>query len=123
MIKLGGKELLEGMFLEGPSFELVKNEPDVKQWLKMYKEKFGREGNTFSLFGYNAIILLADVIKKANTLTDKDRIRVEMTKVNLNDLLGYRGESHFDENGQVYPSLGVLQYRDGKRVPVYEQKK
>jgi len=123
MVKLGGKELLEGMYMESPSFELVKNEPDVKEWLRRYKEKFGREGNAFSLGGYNSIILLSDVIKKANTLTDKERIREAMTKADLSDLLGHLGEPHFDENGQSHPYLGVIQYKDGKRVPVYTQKK
>ena len=122
MVKLGGKELLEGMYMESPSFELVKNEPDVIAWRKEYKKKFGREGNAFSLWGYNSIILLSDVLKRAGTIEDKEKIRDTMANSNLNDLLGYLGEPHFDENGQSHPYLGVIQYQDGKRVPVYRQK-
>jgi len=122
MVKLGGKELLEGMYLESPPFELVKTQPDVQAWGKRYKEIYGREGNGFSLWGYNSINLLSNVIKKANTLEDKEKIREVMAKTNLNDLLGYMGKPYFDKNGQSHPYMGVIQYQDGKRVPVYRQK-
>lgn len=122
MVKLGGKELLEGMYMESPSFELVKNEPAVVEWDKKYKAKFGRKGNAFSLWGYNSVILLSDVLKRADSVTDKKKIREEMAKTDLNSLLGYLGKPHFDENGQSHPYLGVIQYQNGKRIAVYQQK-
>ena len=111
------------MYLEGPVFELVKDRPEVKEWLQRYSKKFGREGNSFSLLGYQSIQLLADVFKRANTLTDKEKIRQAMVKTNLREvMLGFQGEPNFDANGQVYPYMGVVQYRNGKRVAVYQQK-
>ena len=123
MVKLAGEKLLEGLYLEGPVFELVKDRPEVKEWLQRYAKKFGREGNSFSLLGYQSIQLLADVFKRANTLTDKEKIRQAMVKTNLREvMLGFQGEPNFDENGQVYPYMGVVQYQNGKRVAVYQQK-
>jgi branched-chain amino acid transport system substrate-binding protein len=123
MVKLGGKELLEGLYMEGPVFELVKEKPEVKEWLQRYAKKYNREGNNFSILGYQSIQLLADVFKRANTLTDKEKIRQAMLKTNLREaMLGYDGDPNFDENGQVHPYMGVTQYQDGKRVAAYQQK-
>ena len=123
MVKLGGKELLEGLYMEGPVFELVKEKPEVKEWLQRYAKKYNREGNNFSILGYQSIQLLADVFKRANTLTDKEKIRQAMLKTNLREaMLGYDGDPNFDENGQVHPYMGVTQYQNGKRVAAYQQK-
>ncbi len=120
MIKLGGKELLEGMYIEGVPFELNKDKPEVQEWLKRYAKKYNRNGNGFSLWGYQSIQILADAIQRANTLTDKDKIRDAMKKTQLTKvLLGYNGEPNFDAVGQIHPYLGALQYKDGKRVAVY----
>jgi branched-chain amino acid transport system substrate-binding protein len=123
MVKLGGKELLEGLYMEGPVFELVKEKPEVKDWLQRYAKKYNREGNNFSILGYQSIQLLADVFKRAGTLTDKEKIRQAMAKTNLREaMLGYDGDPGFDENGQVHPYMGVTQYQNGRRVAVYQQK-
>lgn len=122
MVDIGGKDLLEGIYVEGHSFELIKDEPPAKAWLKKYKERFGREGNAFALAGYDSTNLIADVLKIANTLTNKEKIREAMRKTNLNDRVGYYGKPYFDENGQCYPYLGVIQYKNGKRVVAYKQK-
>jgi branched-chain amino acid transport system substrate-binding protein len=120
MIKLGGKELLEGMYLEGVPFELNKEKPEVQEWLKGYARKFGRNGNGFSLWGYQSIQVLSDAIQRANSLTDKEKIREAMKSTQLTKvLLGYNGEPKFDAVGQVHPYLGALQYKNGKRVAVY----
>jgi branched-chain amino acid transport system substrate-binding protein len=124
MLRLGGKQLLEGMYVEAQSYEWTKDEnPAVKQWIQRYNKRFGRYPSVYSLYGYNSIDLLADVVKRANTLVDKEKIRESMTKANLNSLTGFNGEPYFDEKGQAHPFLGVIQYRDGKRIPVYKQEK
>jgi branched-chain amino acid transport system substrate-binding protein len=123
IVKLGGKELVEGIYMEAPTFELVRDRPEVRKWLKTYKEKFGREGNAFALNGYNTIQVLADAVKRSNMLTEKEKIREAMTKTDLNKvMIGYYGKLYFDEIGQTHPYLGVVQYRDGKLVPIYMQK-
>jgi branched-chain amino acid transport system substrate-binding protein len=123
MIKLGGKELLEGLYMEGPVFELVKDTPPVKEWLARYQKKYGRDGNNFSILGYQSIELFAETFKQAGTLTDKEKIRQTLSKINLRQaMVGFSGDPNFDENGQVHPYMGVTQYQNGKRVAVYQQK-
>jgi len=121
MIKLGGKELLEGLYIEGPNFNLVEFKPDVQAWLKEYKEQYGRNGNAFVLWGYQSMQILVDAIKRANTTTDKEKILEAMQTTDLTKILGFYGKPNFDENGQTHPFLSVLQYQDGKRVVVYGQ--
>jgi len=121
MTKLGGKELLEGLYIEGPNFNLVEFKPEVQAWLKLYKEKYGRNGNAFVLWGYQSMQILFDAIKRANTITEKEKILKAMQTTDLTKILGFYGEPTFDKNGQTYPFLCVLQYQDGKRVVVYSQ--
>jgi len=121
MIKLGGNELLEGLYIEGPNFNLVEFKPEVQTWLKRYNEKFDRNGNAFVLWGYQSMQILINAIKKANTITDREKILKAMQTMDLTKILGFYGEPHFDENGQTHPFLCVLQYQDGKRVVVYRQ--
>ncbi len=123
MIKLGGKELLEGLYMEGPVFELVKETAPVKEWLARYQKKYGRDGNNFSILGYQSIELFAETFKQAGTVTDKEKIRQTLAKINLPQaMIGFSGDPNFDENGQVHPYMGVTQYQNGKRVAVYQQK-
>lgn len=121
MLKIGSKELLEGLYIEGPNFSLVQTNPDVQQWLTRYKEKFGREGNAFSMWGYQSIQILADAIQNSGTITDKEKILQAMQATDLTKILGFYGKPNFDKNGQTHPYLCVLQYQDGKRVVVYNQ--
>ena len=122
MIKLGGKELLEGMYLESVPFEMSKEDPAVQEWLKRYSQKYGHNGNGFSITGYNSILVLADAIGRAGSTTDKEKIREAMKSTQLTKVqLGYIGDPMFDAVGQVKPYLGALQYKDGKLVVVYRE--
>ena len=115
---------MEGLYLESPPFELIKDQSRVKEWLQKYKSKFGREGNGFSLGGYQSIQLLCDAIRRANSLTDKEKIREAMAKTNLREVcLGFHGDPNFDANGQAIVYVGVVQCQKGKRVPVYGEDK
>jgi len=122
MVKLGGKNLLEGLYVEAPAFELFKTEPQIKAWQARYKKLYGREGNAFSLWGYQSVIILTDAIQNAGTISDKKNIQKAMADFDLSKIMGYHGEPHFDKNGQTHPTLGVVQFQGGKRVPVYPVK-
>jgi branched-chain amino acid transport system substrate-binding protein len=121
IVRLAGKELLEGVYTESPAYELVKEKPPVQEWLKRYKSRTNKEGNAFSLLSYQAIQLLANVLKEANTFTDKEKIRLAMTKADLRGLVGFYGDPNFDKNGQAHYYLGALQYQNGKRVVAYHR--
>ena len=122
ILKLGGKQLLEGMYLETTSFEIVRNEPNVQEWLKRYYSKFGRVGNEFVYEGYLALELLAKGIESANTLTDKEKIREGVSKLDLNTLTAFHGEPRLNDVGQMRRYQGALQYKDGKMIVVYSEK-
>ena len=123
ILKLGGKELLEGMYTEGVDFEFYKDKPAVKEFRNRYFAKYKREANGFSTPGYRHIMLIADALKRANTLTDMEKIRDAMASTNLSSvLLGYSG-SNFNSVNQIVPALGVLQYKDGKVIVVYDESK
>ena len=124
IVALAGKELLEGMYIEGPPLDLVIDRPAVQDWWKRYEKRWGRPPMSFSLRGYDTILLLADAVKRANTLTEKEKIREAMAKTNIREVLfGYNGAPNFDELGQAKQYFGVFQYRNGKRVVIYDEGK
>jgi len=124
MVKLGGKELLSGLYIEGsPStLAIVEAGAELKDLIKRHKEKFGREGNAFSIAGYQSILVLSKAIAKANTIEETEKIIDAMSTIDLTEVIAYSGEKYFDENGQTHPRLGVLQYQDdGKFIVVHKQ--
>ena len=122
MVKLGGKDLLEGLYMEGPAYELFKNDPAIVKWQAAYNKLYKRNGNAFSLWGYQSVYILTNVLQEAGSLTDKKKIQKTMAGFNLTKIMGYHGKPHFDANGQTYPTLGVVQFQGGQRVPVYPVK-
>lgn len=120
-VKLGGKELLEGMYLESPFIELIEDQATFKAWQERYKKRWGREPNMMSVTGHQTIDCIAAAIRKANSL-ERDKIRDAMFKIDLRkELLGFVGKPYFDETGQVSITLGAVQWKNGKMVIVYKQ--
>ena len=75
-----------------------------------------------AIYQFNAFEeILVDAIKRANTITDREKILKAMQTTDLNKIIGFYGKPNFDENGQTHPFMSVLQYQDGKRVVVYRQ--
>jgi branched-chain amino acid transport system substrate-binding protein len=124
MVALAGKDLLEKMYIEGPPMDLVMGRPAVKDWWKRYEKRWGRPPMSFSLRGYDTVTVLAEALKNANTLTDREKYREAMSKSNFSDILfGFNGVPYFDELGQARQYFGVLQFQNGKRVVVYDEGK
>ena len=74
-----------------------------------------RNPDTYSVNGYSAMAVLAEGVKKANSL-DVTKISDAMRQI---DFRGVMGELQFDVNGDVKnPKVFIFQVRDSQFVQV-----
>ncbi len=84
--------------------------PKVQDFLKAYREAFGKEPNSFSALGYDAAMILTTAIEKAGS-TDPAAI-VEAMKGT--DVEGVTGHITFDENGDPIKSVSIITIENGE---------
>jgi len=91
----------------------IESVPKVKQFSDAYAKAYPGEaldrgaGN-----GYDAVYVIADAIKIANS-TDPAKIRDALEKVKYD---GVGGHLEFDAQHQAKPTLYITQFKDGKQV-------
>lgn len=107
-----------GVAVEGAVFSThftaeapVTEESEV--FLAAYREKFGREANAFAALGYDAYMLILDVIEKAGS-ADSQAIRDGLAATE--GFVGATGVITLDENGDAVKSAVINQVDDGKFI-------
>ena len=104
------KDALEGSFFsthvssEDPS-------PLIQDFIKKYREKYKSEPDCYSFLGYDAMMLMADAIKRAGS-TDGDKIRQELSKTS--NFKGVTGNITINEQRNAVKPAVVLEIKDGK---------
>ena len=100
------KDLMEGVtFIDAYD----PDRPQVKEFVEVYKKEFGKVPFSLPAYGYDAIHLAADAVKRAGSL-DKEKIRAAMQETKgWVGVIGAKGSSinfgatraGFDPNGAV----------------------
>ena len=93
------------------AFSADDKDPSVQAFVKNFKEKFKAEPDIFSMQGYNAGLILADALKRANS-TDGTALAkaIEGTK----DLPVASGKITYDANHDPVMGALVITFKDGK---------
>lgn len=89
----------------------VTSESEV--FLDAYREKFGKEANAFAALGYDAYMLILDVIEKVGS-AESQAIRDGLA--NVKGFVGATGVISLDENGDAVKSAVINRVEDGKFV-------
>lgn len=103
----------EGMYVSAfaPSPTSVVND----QWIKEYQAVDFRNPDTYSVNGYSALMVLAEGVKKANSL-DADQIAAALHGSSVSSLLG---QLSYDNRGDLTdPTVYIFQVRDNAFVQV-----
>ncbi|HHT43340.1 MAG TPA: ABC transporter substrate-binding protein [Firmicutes bacterium] len=87
--------------------------PESDKFLAAYREKFGKEANAFAALGYDAYMLILDVIEKVGS-ADSQAIRDGLAQVE--GFVGATGIITLDENGDAVKSAVINKVEDGKFV-------
>lgn len=88
-------------------------DPQAQAFNKKYKEKFGEDSNSNAAAAYESVILLAEAMKKAKSITPEE-IRNELEK--LQNIKLPSGNFSFDPvtHNPKARSLVIIQVKDGK---------
>lgn len=103
----------EGMYVSAfaPSPATVAD----SQWIKEYQAIDFRNPDTYSVNGYSALMLLAEGVKKANSL-DAEKIAAALHGSTVSSLLG---QLSFDNQGDLTdPTVYIFQVKDNAFVQV-----
>jgi len=115
IIKLsgGGKTLGNVVCAEGGS-SLAKM-PGGEAWKKRYDAKFPGQFQIYSPYVYDATMVLADAMKRANSAYPK----VYTPKIAEADYKGVTTTVRFEPNGELKnPAISMYTYKDGKKTTI-----
>ncbi len=110
IIKQAG-DMAEGVIFSAASFDGIKDQNSVKQFLNAFKSKYpDKEPTTFTSYGYDALKILIDQIQNVgyNSPLVKDAL------YEMNMYHGASGSTSFDENGDAKKELTLFEVKDGK---------
>jgi branched-chain amino acid transport system substrate-binding protein len=109
-MKLGGAAL-NGSYSITDFF--AESSPEAKEYTRKYKEKYKIEPDLYSAWSYDAVNVLAQAIKNANSVKPED------IKKAIHALKGYRGAEgvfNYDEKGDGLHGYNVVKNDNGKIV-------
>jgi len=87
--------------------------PESDRFLNAYRQKYGKEANAFAALGYDAYMLILDVIEKVGS-ADPQAIRDGLAQVQ--GFMGATGIISLDENGDAVKSAVINKVENGKFV-------
>jgi len=92
--------------------------PSNIKYVKEYQARFNRDPDTFSANGYNAVWMMAQIIKKAGK-GDREAIRSAMETIGeMDTIFGSAGKTTFKDR-QVMLTPFLFTVKDGKVVPAF----
>lgn len=104
-----------GMSLYEPSLKTSGN----TEFVKTFKAKYNYEPGYYSSFGYNAVYVLGEAVKKAGTL-DQDKLRDTLQTLKLDTVMGKHEVD--PKTGMQVGIRGLLvQVQDGKREIIWPE--
>jgi branched-chain amino acid transport system substrate-binding protein len=105
-------EARNGVIFTTPAFDSSDPRPEMRLFVEGFEERFGEEPESVAGHAYDAINILATVMKKVGN----DPARVIEALLNVKDFPGVTGVTSFDEDGDVIKGIHIKQVKDGAIV-------
>ncbi|HEY0121192.1 MAG TPA: ABC transporter substrate-binding protein [Rhizobium sp.] len=96
-------------------FTPTAQDDQLQEFVRAYREKYGLMPTQRSAFAYEATLLVADAIKRANS-DEPTAIRAALKTSSKTSFLG--GDFKMDEHNHPHTSMQIIAIRDGKAVIV-----
>lgn len=109
VIKIAG-DAANGLIVATPWFG-GKEDEKVQEFVKKYKEKYGKDPDQFAAQAYDGLYLMAEAIKNAGE-ADRDAVRDALAEIK--DFPGILGTMSFDEVGDIVMEPTVLVIDQGQ---------
>jgi branched-chain amino acid transport system substrate-binding protein len=112
LLKLAPKEA-EGVIYSSPLYNPESQDEIIVKFVTNFKNRYGRDPGIFAAHGYDAMMIVASVLKNIRNITG-DTIKEGLYKVK--NFPGVSGLTSFDENGDVIKPVAIKQVKNGKFV-------
>ncbi|BCJ86587.1 ABC transporter substrate-binding protein [Effusibacillus dendaii] len=112
LVDIAGKENLGNTYFSN-HYAADDKSPEVQTFVQSYKAKYNQVPDGFAALGYDAMKLLADAIKRANS-TDPEKLKTALAQTK--DFKGATGTMSLNENHDPVKSAVVIKFEDGKQV-------
>ena len=114
LIKLAGDSISDGQVVCAEAGGVEENQKSgMDAFRASYKKKFGADVQLYAPYAYDAVMVMAESMKKANS-SDTAKYLPELAKINYK---GITGKIAFDANGDIKDgALTLFTYKNSKRV-------
>lgn len=114
LVKLAGDSILDGQVVCAEAGGVEENQRVGMDVFKAtYKKKFGMDAQLYAPYSYDAVMVLVESMKKANS-SDTAKYLPDLAKINYK---GITGKIAFDANGDIKDgALTLFTYKNSKRV-------
>jgi branched-chain amino acid transport system substrate-binding protein len=113
LVAVGG-DSVEGCYFSN-HFSNQSTDPKVISFVTAYRKKYGSDPDAISALGYDALYILADAMKRAETT---DPAKVNAAIATTKDFPGVTGKITLDEHRNPNKPAVMLQVKNGKFVYV-----
>ena len=103
---------LNNTYCTNPSSSLARD-PTIGAGVEAYKAKYNKEPDAFAALGYDAVQLLAQAIKDANS-AEPAAITEALAKIK--DFEGITGKMTIDEQHNPVKAGVIIEFKDGNQV-------
>ncbi|NLI55519.1 ABC transporter substrate-binding protein [bacterium] len=110
LVKIGGDAVEGGFFTN--HFSKDDQRPEVQEFVKKYKEKFGQDPEALASLAYDAMNITLTAIQNAGS-TDGAKIKEALKNIEFNGVTGF---ITFDENRNPVKSVVILEIKNGQQV-------
>ena len=117
IVNVAGKAAAEGVYVHTP---LDPQQPSTKAYIDMYAAKYKTPRNGFSPVFYDGTNMLFEALRRAGTVTDSDKVRLELEKINdFEGALGklsWTGKATYGIDHQLNAPFFIAEIKDGVEV-------
>lgn len=108
----GVGEILDGLVY--PVNKVDKNE-EYQEFMKLFEDKYGKKPSVewLAINSYDSVNIILDIIKRKGY--DGEKIKEELYTINYK---GVNGLIKFDENGDSFNNVHLMQLKNGKGAPL-----
>ena len=112
MLELAGAGNLNNTFFTN-HYSSQDPDPQIQEFVKAFQQKYNEVPDGFAALGYDAMMLLADAIKRAGSA---DPVKIKDALEQTKDLRLVTGTISINEQHNPVKAAAVIEYKDGKQV-------
>jgi branched-chain amino acid transport system substrate-binding protein len=109
LIQVAG-EAAEGAVFTYPAFDVESDNPDIKEFVTAFRDRYGRDPDTFAAQGYDGYRVIQRAIDSS---TDPTGPAIRDALLSLDNYTGPGGTFTFTNSGDVERPLRLMTVRDG----------